>query len=166
MTDDYYPDDYFWYDEEEEDDDDDDDENWGDPCSRCGPWCEHWAGDGLCMLAIEQQAQEAERFEKKYVTENVDCPHCGKGLTRYQIPTDRLWVWPGEWPGGEYYNPMIALDIFAVMDTPKGEVHPPLDGRFYRFYHIWVGEGEFRRESLIMLNKPVESNLEAAATSG
>ena len=124
-----------------------------DPCDRCGPWCECWGGDGLCMLAIEQQAQEAEQFYKKYVSDNQPCPHCGKELTRYHIPVDRLWFWPGEWPDGEHYNPMIALDIFAVIDAPKGEVHKPVQGRFYRFHHIWVGQGQYRSEKLIMLNK-------------
>lgn len=148
MDNDYYPgDDFFWL------DDNIDDDSWDDPCDRCGPWCEYWGGDGLCMVIIEQQAKETERFEQKYVS-TQSCPHCNIKLTLYQIPTDQLWTWPGEWPGDEYYSPMIALDIFSVLGAPKGEVHHPIDSRFCRFHHIWVGEGEYRRESLIMLDKP------------
>ncbi len=60
---DYPEDDWIGIDEEYESWDD-------DPCDRCGPWCEHWGGDGLCMLAIEQQAKETKEFEMKYVSTN------------------------------------------------------------------------------------------------
>lgn len=30
------------------DEEDQNDENWGDPCDRCGPWCEHWTGE-ICV---------------------------------------------------------------------------------------------------------------------
>jgi len=23
-----------------------------DDCARCGPWCQYWAGDGLCLVEI------------------------------------------------------------------------------------------------------------------
>ena len=40
-----------------------------DPCSHCGIWCDHWGGDGLCLLQIEQQAMEDEEYHKNYLTE-------------------------------------------------------------------------------------------------
>lgn len=150
-----------WYDEDYDDDyddwDDDEEESGGWDSMICTPQnCgECWGGDGLCMREIEAMATEHEEFHKKYVSENIECPHCKARLTRYQIPTTELWTWPGVWPGGVYYSPMIALGIFAVMDAPKGEVHPPADGRFYTYHHIWVGEGEYRDEKLIMLDKKV-----------
>jgi hypothetical protein len=111
-------------------------------CDNCGPWCEHWGGDGLCMLAIAQSGAENEHYEANFVTPNVTCPECGKILTMYEIPVDELWLWPGD-----FYNPMIALDIFAVYDAPKGEIH-----RHGDLCHIWVGTGEHRRECLILLS--------------
>lgn len=110
-------------------------------CDNCGPWCEHWAGDGLCMLAIEQQAAEWDDYYAKYVTKNVHCPVCGAKLTMYAIPTDKLWTWPGH-----FYNPMIALDIFCVYDAPKGEIH-----NCAGIHHIWTGTGKLRQEKLIHL---------------
>src|SRR3990172_1608441 len=96
---------------------------------HCDPWCECWGGDGLCMLEIERQVEEAEEFEMLYVAKAF-CPVCGLALTEYSIPTDKLWAWPGD-----FYNPMIALEIFAVYDAPKGEFH-----RHGNLAHIWVGE--------------------------
>lgn len=124
-----------YYDEPEEE------ERWEDPCSRCGPWCEHWAGDGLCMLVIEQQAKDHEEYYRECVTDNVHCPVCGKLLTEYKVPTDTLWTWPGD-----FYNPMIALGIFCAYDTPKGVLHSHNE-----VYHIWTGEGKYRQEKLIRL---------------
>lgn len=147
-----------WYDDDYDDDYDDwEEDEYDDGICTPGKCGECWGGDGICMAEIEQMAKQAEEFEKKYVSHNVGCPHCAALLTQYQIPTDQLWVWPGEWPGGVYYSPMIALDIFAIYGAPKGEVHPPVDGRFYRFHHIWVGEGEYRSEKLIMLNLTKEA---------
>jgi hypothetical protein len=112
-----------------------------DLCAHCGPSCEHWGGDGLCMLQIEQQANEAQEYEEEFVHQNVHCPECGVKLTMYDIPVNELWLWPGD-----FYNPMIALNIYAVYDAPKGELHRKLD-----ICHIWVGEGEGREEKLIRL---------------
>ena len=135
----------------------DDDEDWDawdiDPCDQCGPWCEHWGGDGLCMLVIEQMAEEEKFFEKKYMSTNK-CPVCDVELTQYQIPTDQLWTWPGVWlEDGEYYNPMIALGIFGAYGGAKGEVHPAFESKGFMYHHIWVGIGEGRTEKMIMLNK-------------
>lgn len=131
MSDDGYDD---WADDEGLDDD-------GDPCDHCGPSCEHWGGDGICELAIEQYANEHEEYYHHYVTEGVHCPVCGAILTEYRVPVDEIWLWPGD-----FYNPMIALDIYAVYDAPKGIVH-----RHDQVYHIWVGKGEFRSEKLVRL---------------
>lgn len=125
-------------------------DEWANTCSpsRCG---DCWGGDGICMLEIEQLANEQSDFEQSYVQKAVACPHCGSVLTQYQIPTTRLWVWPGG-----FYHPMIALQIFAVYDAPKGEVHEPTESHYHRFHHIWVGEGKNRRECLIMLDRGEE----------
>lgn len=130
--------------------DDDDWDEWSSACSpsRCG---ECWGGDGICMLEIEQLAAEQEEFERHYVQPAVPCPHCGAVLTQYRISTTRLWTWPGD-----FYSPMIALNIFAVYDAPKGEVHEPSESHYHRFHHIWVGTGEMRRECLIMLDRGEE----------
>lgn len=121
------------------DEDDWDEDDWDDPCDRCGPWCEHWGGDGLCVLALEQFAAEREEFEK-YVFERRTCPVCGVELIEYQITVDKLWQWPGD------INPIIGLEIYAALGTPKGELH-----RAGPLCHIWVGEGEYRQEKLIRL---------------
>lgn len=134
-----------WYDDEWEE--------WENaPCSpmRCG---ECWGGDGICMREIEAQQAQDEAFQQRHVLVDTPCPGCQVALTRYDIPTTELWVWPGTWPGEEYYSPMIALNIFGVYDMPKGEVHEPVDGRAHTFHHIWVGTGEHRSEALIMLDK-------------
>lgn len=129
-----------WYDDEFWEDDDFEYEL---SCDNCGPWCEHWGGDGLCMLAIVAQAAESDHYHDNFVTEDAVCPGCNKKLTMYEIPTDKLWVWPGD-----FYNPMIALEIFAVYDASKGEVHP----REGKTHHIWVGQGPGARECLIKLS--------------
>ena len=112
-----------------------------DPCSHCGIWCDHWGGDGLCLLQIEQQAMEDEEYHKNYLTENVPCPVCGKYLNQYEIPTDKLWTWPGG-----FYNPMIALEIYSAYGVAKGEVHHKNN-----VYHVWIGDGKYREEKLIKL---------------
>jgi hypothetical protein len=138
------PDDY--YDLEAEayapyDDEWDDEDDWGDPCSRCGPWCDSWLGDGLCELEIDYQARCQEFYDKHYVFKDQKCPICGKALTLYKVPGD-LWTWPGDW-----LTPMIALDIYAVYDCPKGVVHS-----FGKdFHHVWIGSAK-PRECLIATN--------------
>lgn len=123
-------------------------EEWADETND--EWLEF---DDEPSLDYARRMQEIhESFERRYVSRNAYCPHCGQKLIQYHIPTEWLWVWPGEWPDGEYYPPDIALNIFTVYDAPKGEVHEPVTGRFYRFHHIWVGTGEHREEKLIMLD--------------
>lgn len=100
------------------DDEDEVGDDWKNACDRCGPWCEHWGGDGLCELVLDQMAREDDEFYKRYVSEGIGCPVCGMSLTEYRIPVDKLWLWPGG-----FYNPMIALDIYLVMDASKGEIH-------------------------------------------
>ena len=121
--------------------DESDDEDYGDPCYHCGPGCEHWMGDDLCEFVIDQQAKEADEYHTNYVKENYYCPKCGKELTLYQIPTDQLWQWPGD-----FYNPMIALDIYAIYGAPKGLIHS-----VGNIHHVFVGDGKFRDEKLIEL---------------
>jgi len=130
MTEVEYPDEF----EPECDEDDYDD----DPCQRCGPWCEHWMGDGLCEVACEELAREEKEFEEKYKSTRL-CPVCNQRLTCYQIPeVDELWHWPGKW------NPMIGLGIFAAYGVPKGELHHKGN-----IYHVWIGAGDYRDEKLI-----------------
>lgn len=136
---DYADDDYYGCPDENEPWEDEDD---GDPCSECGPHCQYWGGDGLCMLEINYLAACHQFYEEHYQLELQRCPICGQYLTLYKIPIDQLWQWPGDW-----LTPMIALNIYAVYDAPKGVVHSAGD-----LHHIWVGEGEFRRECLIALN--------------
>jgi hypothetical protein len=128
--DDWTYDEYDWEDEADE-----------FSCDNCGPWCLEWGGDGLCMAAIRQQAADDEDYCDRYVTEGVPCPVCGKELVQYAIPVDELWIWPGD-----FYNPMVALGIYAFYDAPKGEIH-----RSNGVCHIWVGDGEYRQEKLIKL---------------
>ena len=102
-----YPDDDMW----------DEDDAWRDDepsCDNCGPWCGHWGGDGLCMLAIEQEAAMSYEYDVNFVTEKVSCPVCGKPLTQYEIPVDEIWTWPGD-----FYPPMKAIEIMGILDTPK-----------------------------------------------
>lgn len=125
-------------------DPDDNDETWAledNPCDHCGPRCKNWGGDGLCMLQINALADESQDFEENFVKDNQECPICHKKLTQYEIPTDNLWEWPGD-----FYNSIIALNIYAVMDAPKGEIH-----HSENLYHIYVGDGEYREEKLILL---------------
>lgn len=123
-----------YYDEDYEDE-------WSDPCSRCGPWCPEWAGDGLCNLVLEQLASDDEAYREHCIHNDVICPVCGEKLTQYDVMASELWTWPGDW-----LNPMIALGVYAAYGAPKGEVH-----RLGNVCHIWVGEGEFREEKLIRL---------------
>jgi hypothetical protein len=132
----YYPD----YDDEDDEEERDDEL----ACEHCGMWCEHWMGDNLCELEIEQQAKEDEEYNSKYVNQRL-CPICNQSLTCYQIPVDTLWTWPGD-----FYNPLIALNIYAACGVSKGECHHKGN-----VYHIWIGEGENRREELIQLRNCV-----------
>jgi hypothetical protein len=96
-------------------------------------------------------SQEEQEFTAKFVRENVPCPICGVAITQYVIPTDRLWVWPGVWPEGRYYSPMIGLMVFADYGIPKGEVHGAVTDATGTYWHVWIGTGEYRREQLIKL---------------
>ena len=114
-------------------------------CNNCGPWCPDWGGDGLCMIAIEQQANEGEEYHHKYVIQATPCPTCNEKLTLYTIPVTKLWTWPGD-----FYNPIIALNIYGAYDIPKGELHRFLtEGK--TTVHIWTGTGKARSECLIRL---------------
>jgi hypothetical protein len=124
--------------------------------SQCG---DCWMGDNLCEKELEQQASESEDYEKKYVTQNVACLVCGVSLTQYEIPTDKLWVWPGVWPDGAYYNPIIALNIFAMYGAPKGEVHGAVTNGTGTYWHIWVGTGKYRSEKIIKLTGSLKSSV-------
>ena len=112
------------------------------PCEHgyCGPECPYWMGDGLCELAIEEQARETEDYEKKH-HRKAKCPVCGKELDEYDVKADKLWVWDAGW-----YNPLIGLAIYGPMGVPKGVIHSKDN-----VYHIYVGEGENRNEKLVRL---------------
>lgn len=123
---------------------DEDDYN-DDPCFHgCHYTCEHWGGDGICMLEVEELARQDQEYQEKYVTQ-TSCPVCQQALTQYAIPTDEIWHWPGN-----FYSPIIAVSIFCVLDVPKGVLHSQDN-----IHHIWIGEGEFRTEKLIhLMGKP------------
>lgn len=106
----------------------------------------------MCELALNQMATETDEYHEGFVSQDVHCPVCGVPLTEYRIPVDKLWVWPGG-----FYNPMIALDIFCVLDAPKGEIH-----RHNEVCHIWTGVGKHREEKLVRLlgKNPVSKRVE------
>lgn len=142
-------------DKDSEDWDDDgwpDDKWFSDPCSSCGPECQYWGGDGLCELALERLASETEDYQQNFVVPGVACPVCGVELTQYEIPTDELWIWPGD-----FYSPTIALNIYAVLDAPKGLLHSS-----GKFHHIYTGSyDKNKEEKLIFLSGkegPVDDN--------
>jgi hypothetical protein len=120
------------------------------PCSpsKCG---DCWLGDNLCQQELDQMESESAHFESHYVQTEVTCPGCSMVLTSYQIPANELWVWPGVWPEDHYYSPIMALNIFAAMGAPKGEVHEPAKVEDATVHHIWIGSGKYRTEKLIRL---------------
>jgi len=126
------------YDDYDEYNDDDADPNdYGDPCDPCDMSCEHWGGDGICLLEIDIQEQEEEAYLSKYSRKNTRCPICGNYMTQYHIPTDRLWVWPGgkwEFAG----SAMLGVMVYGAYDCPKGILCKWSRGE-YIYYHIWVG---------------------------
>lgn len=96
----------------------------------------YWGGDGICMVEIRQQAAEHEDYFKHHVSRR-QCPVCRKDLICYDVRTDELWVWPGDW-----YSPMVGLLVYAAYGVEKGELHR-------------IGQGENREECLIrLLGKP------------
>jgi hypothetical protein len=131
-------DDYYWDDPEDEDEEEDYDDA---PCSHCGPSCPEWAGDGLCMDEIRYQGICQEFYDMHCKLDLQTCPVCGKVLTLYEVPCD-LWQWPGDW-----LPPIVALDIYAVYDCPKGVTHS-----FGKdLHHIWIGSAN-GREHLVATN--------------
>lgn len=134
----YYEDEFY----PENFDDYDLDDDFDDDPGFCGPWCgDCWGGDGICMAEIAAMVEEGEAYEAAHTAHDVPCPVCGKRLTQYDVMANELWIWPGDW-----YSPMIALNVYAVYDCPKGEIH-----RLGDTCHIWIGEGDYRREQLIRL---------------
>jgi len=107
-----------------------------DPCLHCGPHCQHWGGDNLCMLEIERQVQVQIEFEERYVSD-ITCPVCSVETKQVALPTAGLWVWPGDWDfGGEV---MIALRLFGTIWSDKYIKHIWED-ESYRYYHVWTME--------------------------
>lgn len=125
--------------------DDEDIGHWNEPdCGRCGPWCDEWGGDGLCMLQIRAQGNEGADYDRQCVQENILCPVCGKTLTQYAIPTDTLWVWPGN-----FYGPMIGLGVYGPLDVPKSEMHRWQMGNG-TLCHIWTGDPETGQQLILL----------------
>lgn len=120
----------------------DDEEECAEPdCTRCGPWCDAWMGDGLCEHAIDYQVKCQEFYDKYYTIKDYACPICGERMTLYKVPS-KLWQWPGDW-----LSPMVALTIYAVYDCPKGVIHS-----FGKdLHHVWIGSTK-ERQCLIATN--------------
>ena len=140
---------------EEEDDYEEDQEEYAreiDPCSRCGPSCPDWGGDGLCMLQIRQIGGEQEDYSQRYTVANAPCPVCGTKLTLFKVPGE-LWTWPGD-----FYSPMVALSVYGPIDVPKAVLHGAdtraLPGITHDIYHVWIGDST--RQQLIAVNCDAE----------
>lgn len=134
MSDDYYDDpDY-------DDFEDPDDWDIDDMCDHCGPWCEHWGGDGLCMLVLQEQGRQRKHYHENHVRDST-CPVCGAELEEYDVYSrdGELWSW-----NPEFYDVMIGLEVYTPYFVPKGELHHEGD-----VYHVWMGTDENRTEKLI-----------------
>ncbi len=111
-------------------------------CDKCGPWCPDWMGDNLCRIDIDNFAMETEEYLAKHKLPGVMCPVCQKDLDCFSVAADELWVWPGGW-----YDPRVGLfEVYSLYGCPKGEIHSK-----GKVHHIWIGEGEYRQEKLILL---------------
>lgn len=118
-------------------------EDWesDDPCDNCGPWCNEWGGDGLCMLVINEQARQRREYDRKH-TGTRKCPICKKKLKRYDcLNVDSLWSW-----SLDPYDPMIAIDVLGPLWLNKGEIHHKGN-----LYHVWIEWGSGKEERLIRL---------------
>lgn len=112
-----------------------------DGCDHCGPWCGEWGGDGLCMLVIKEQARQRAEYDRKHTGER-NCPICKKRMPRFDcLNVDKLWEW-----SLEPYDPMIGLEVLGPQWLDKGELHHKGN-----LYHVWIGEGEHRKEILLKL---------------
>ena len=60
------------YDEDEWPPDYEDEED--QECDSCDPWCPEWMGDGLCMVAIEEQPRQQEEYLKRHVRATTTIP--------------------------------------------------------------------------------------------
>jgi hypothetical protein len=132
-----------WEDAEWDDDEEDYSRDDEVSCLNCGPECPAWVGDGLCEIALAWEQTMHDQYMDLHSGQQP-CPVCGAMLISYEIATDQLWIWPGgDWP----YSPMVGLEIYAILAAPKGEIHRQAD-----VVHIFVGDGELRRECLIILD--------------
>jgi len=138
----------YWDDENIDNDywppDEDDYEDEWPPCNtNCGPICEHWGGDGSCMLAIEEQAAESEDYHSKYTLDGVLCPVCNQSLILHQVKADELYIWPTD-----EYGPMVGLEVYAAYDTPKEILHTK-----GKIYHIKIHSAKPHEKLIQLLGK-------------
>lgn len=121
-----------------------DDEPWMDDyedCGNCSPWCPHWGGDGLCMIAIEEQTRQREEYLKLH-TRTSRCPVCGTELTEYDVYAGEGEPWT--WSAG-FYDPMIAvMDVMGPLWLNKGVLHSQ-----GKVHHVWIEWGSCRDERLL-----------------
>jgi hypothetical protein len=132
---DYQDDEEYWLDEEDLYDEDE------LSCDNCGPWCPDWGGDGLCMVAIEEQARQRDEYVKKHVRD-ARCPVCGAALREYDVYSGdgKPWTW-----SAGFYDPMIAvMDVLGPMWLNKGVFHSK-----DRVHHVWIEWGAGREERLL-----------------
>ena len=121
--------------------DGDDEDDMFNPCSRCGPECPEWGGDGLCMIEINQQAQEFDHYFELFPVTDVFCPICGVKLPCYSVPESELWSW-------SEFSPLIGLEVYSAHSVPKGEHHR--DGNLV---HIWIGSQSEEGRLIRLLGK-------------
>ncbi|MFH2111740.1 MAG: hypothetical protein ABIJ47_10840 [Candidatus Bathyarchaeota archaeon] len=120
-------------------------------CGSCGPWCPEWGGDGLCMLAIMEQARQREEYLQLH-TRIAACPVCGTSLKEYDVYSGDREPWT--WSLG-FYDPMIAaMDVMGPLWLNKGVLHSQGS-----VYHIWIEWGTGREERLLryLEHNPLEA---------
>ena len=84
---------------------------WNDElsCDNCGPWCEYWAGDGLCELEAQRFANQIEEYEKNH-HRTAKCPVCGAELEEFDEPIEITIHYP------DYYAKGIDEDLLAIYE--------------------------------------------------
>lgn len=102
-----------------------------DSCDNCGPWCDDWGGDNLCMAVIREQTKQRSEYERKHTGER-NCPVCKKRLKRYDcLNVNELWNW-----SMEPYDPIFGLEVLGPLWLNKAEIHHKGN-----LYHVWIEWG-------------------------
>jgi len=110
-------------------------------CDNCGPWCDSWGGDGLCMREIEAQTKMRKEYEKNHIRK-AKCPICGKELTEYDVyagSKPEPWTWNAGW-----YYPILAIEVMGALWLKKDVIH----GKD-QVFHVWIEWGTGKEERLL-----------------